>query len=62
MVKLSTLTLVWDIEALNQFKEALEYLEEQSKQAPRIVKKATTQAENLSDINWCNITQFLCDM
>lgn len=40
MVKSSALKVVWDTEALNQFKEVLEYLEEQSKQAPRIVKNA----------------------
>ncbi len=40
MVKSSTLKIVWDTEALKQFKEVLEYLEEQSSQAPQIVKKA----------------------
>ncbi len=32
--------VVWDVEALNHFKEILTYLEEQSSQAPKIVKKA----------------------
>ncbi|MBI1266150.1 MAG: hypothetical protein GC193_01835 [Cryomorphaceae bacterium] len=40
MVRSSAFRIVWDTEALNQFKETLEYLEEQSSQAPRIVKKA----------------------
>ncbi len=40
MVKLSSCKIVWDIEALNQFKEVLEFLSEHSIQAPRIVKKA----------------------
>lgn len=40
MVKSSSLKVVWDIEAFNQFKEILTYLEEQSRQAPKIVKKA----------------------
>jgi plasmid stabilization system protein ParE len=40
MVKASSLKVVWDVEALNQFKEILTYLQEQSKQAPKIVKKA----------------------
>ena len=40
MVKPIVLKVVWDIEALNQFKEVLTYLEEQSEQAPKIVKQA----------------------
>jgi plasmid stabilization system protein ParE len=40
MVKASSLKVIWDVEALNQFKEILTYLEEQSRQAPKIVKKA----------------------
>jgi hypothetical protein len=40
MVKPVSLKIVWDIDALNQFKEILIYLEEQSKQAPKIVKTA----------------------
>jgi plasmid stabilization system protein ParE len=39
-VKLGNFKIVWDTEALNQFKEILEFLGEQSSQAPRIVKKA----------------------
>jgi plasmid stabilization system protein ParE len=39
MVKASSLKVIWDIEALNQFKEILTYLEEQSRHAPKIVKK-----------------------
>ena len=39
MVKVLPLKIVWDIEALNQFKEILTYLEQQSNQAPKIVKK-----------------------
>jgi hypothetical protein len=40
MVKPKSLKVVWDVEALNHFKEILTYLEEQSSQAPKIVKKA----------------------
>ena len=40
MVKLSSFKLIWDGEALDQLKEILEYLDEQSEQAPKIVKKA----------------------
>jgi plasmid stabilization system protein ParE len=40
VVKLGNFKIVWDVEALNQFKEILEFLAEQSIQAPRIVKKA----------------------
>jgi len=32
--------IVWDIQALNNFKDILTYLEKQSNQAPRIVKLA----------------------
>jgi hypothetical protein len=39
MVKASSLKVIWDVEALNQFKEILTYLEKQSRQAPKIVKK-----------------------
>jgi plasmid stabilization system protein ParE len=39
MVKVLPLKIVWDIEALNQFKEILFHLEQQSIQAPKIVKK-----------------------
>ena len=39
MVK-SYYKIVWDIQALNSFKEILIYLEKQSKQAPKIVKVA----------------------
>jgi hypothetical protein len=40
MVKTTSFKVVWDVEALTHFKEILNYLEEQSKQAPKIVKKA----------------------
>ena len=40
MVKSSSFKLIWDGEALDQLKEILEYLDEQSEQAPKIVKKA----------------------
>jgi plasmid stabilization system protein ParE len=39
MVKVLPLNIVWDIEALNQFKEILFHLKQQSIQAPKIVKK-----------------------
>jgi hypothetical protein len=39
MVKVLPLNIVWDIEALNQFKEILFHIEQQSIQAPKIVKK-----------------------
>jgi plasmid stabilization system protein ParE len=40
MVKSSSFKLIWDGEALDQLKGILEYLDEQSEQAPKIVKKA----------------------
>ena len=40
MVKSSSFKLIWDGEALDQLKEILEYLDEQSEQAPKIFKKA----------------------
>jgi hypothetical protein len=40
MVKAKPLKVVWDIEALGQFKEILIFLEEQSIHAPKIVKNA----------------------
>lgn len=40
MVKPASIKIVWDIVALNDFKEILIYLEGQSNQAPKIVKKA----------------------
>lgn len=38
MVRSSSLKIVWDVEALNQLKEILTYLEEQSGHAPKVVK------------------------
>jgi plasmid stabilization system protein ParE len=40
MVKASSFKLVWDSKALDHLKNILEYLEKQSAQAPKIVKKA----------------------
>jgi plasmid stabilization system protein ParE len=40
MVKSSSLKIVWDFEALHQFKEIIAYLKEQSSEAPGIVKQA----------------------
>jgi len=40
MVKSASFKIVWDTNALKLFKEILAYLEEQSDQAPKIVKKA----------------------
>lgn len=40
MVKSSSYKLVWDSTALDHLKNILEYLEKQSNQAPKIVKKA----------------------
>jgi|GEM_PF-524743 len=48
MVKSSSFRLIWDSKALDQLKEILEYLNKQSEQAPRIVKKAIF--ERLSDV------------
>ena len=39
MVKSSSYMLVWDSKALDHLKNILEYLEKQSAQAPKIVKK-----------------------
>ena len=47
MVKVLPLKIVWDFEALNQFKEILTYLEQQSNQAPKIVKKEILGRINL---------------
>jgi hypothetical protein len=44
MVKTNSLRVVWDVEALNQFIEILTYLEEQSTQAPKIVKKSNSRS------------------
>lgn len=40
MVKSLSFRIVWDRKALDHFKDILEYLEKQSKQAPKIVKAA----------------------
>ena len=40
MVKSNSFKIVWDRNALDHFKEILEFLEKQSKQAPKIVKTA----------------------
>jgi len=40
MVKYSSYAIVWDRNALDSFKEILEYLSKQSTQAPKIVKGA----------------------
>ena len=40
MVKSSSFKLIWDSKALDHLKDILEYLENQSAQAPKIVKKA----------------------
>lgn len=39
MVKMSQFEVVWDVIAFEQFRDILIYLEEQSVQAPKIVKK-----------------------
>jgi plasmid stabilization system protein ParE len=46
MVKASSLKVIWDVDALSQFKEILTYLGEQSKQAPKILKKAILERIN----------------
>lgn len=40
MVKPASFSIVWDRNALDSFKEILEYLSKQSAQAPKIVKGA----------------------
>lgn len=40
MVKRSSFKIIWDRNALDNFKEILEYLEKHSTQAPKIVKGA----------------------
>ncbi len=39
MVKPQSFKVIWDLKALEQFKEILSYLEKKSEQAPKIVKK-----------------------
>jgi len=55
MVKNSSFKIIWDVQALEHFKEILEHLNEQSNQAPKIVKKAIfdtikTSSEEVSQI------------
>jgi plasmid stabilization system protein ParE len=57
MVKTNSLRVVWDVEALNQFIEILTYLEEQSTQAPKIVKKAI-----LDRINQIKKNPLMCEV
>ncbi|MBP7478736.1 MAG: type II toxin-antitoxin system RelE/ParE family toxin [Chitinophagales bacterium] len=51
MVKSSSYRIIWDREALDHFKEILEYLEKQSIQAPKIVKKAINSRLEIIKIN-----------
>lgn len=50
MVKTSY-NLVWDVRALNDFKEILAYLAKQSSQAPKIIKKAILERLDIIKIN-----------
>jgi plasmid stabilization system protein ParE len=40
MVKNPSFKIIWDVEALEHFKEIIEHLNKHSNQAPKIVKKA----------------------
>jgi plasmid stabilization system protein ParE len=51
MVKPTSYKVVWNIEALGQLKEILEYLEKQSNQAPKIVKQAVLEKIKVIKIN-----------
>jgi plasmid stabilization system protein ParE len=51
MVKPSSFQIVWDRKALNHFKDILTYLEEHSKQAPKIVKSAVIARLDLIKTN-----------
>ena len=51
MVKPTSFKLVWDRNALDQFKEILAHLETQSNQAPKIVKNAIISRLNLIKTN-----------
>lgn len=56
MVKQSSFKVIWDVEALNQLKEILTYLEEQSRQASKIVKKGI-----LDRINQIKKNPLICE-
>lgn len=56
MVKPTSYKVVWNIEALGQFKRILEYLEKNSKQAPKIVKQAI-----LERIKEIKINPLICE-
>lgn len=51
MVKSNSFKIVWDRNALDHFKEILEYLEKQSTQAPKIVKTAIIAQIELIKVN-----------
>jgi len=51
MVKPFSFQIVWDRKALNHFKDILTFLEEQSKQAPKIVKNAVIARLDLIKTN-----------
>ncbi len=56
MVKKVAFTLIWDKNALLDFKEALAYLNRQSELAPKIVKK-----EIVNRIESIQINPFICE-
>jgi plasmid stabilization system protein ParE len=51
MVKKKLFTIVWDRWALDHLKEILAYLESQSKNAPKIVKKALFDRVEIIKVN-----------
>lgn len=57
MVNKKSFKIIWDKHALNDFKEILNYLSEQSSQAPKIVKRAI-----LSRINSIKSNALICEI
>jgi plasmid stabilization system protein ParE len=51
MVKSHSFRIIWDRNALDNLKEILTYLEKQSTQAPKIVKRAITERLDLMKLN-----------
>ena len=54
MVKSVSYKIIWDRQALDNLKEILDYLQKQSKQAPKIIK--TSILENLEHIKTNQLT------
>jgi plasmid stabilization system protein ParE len=57
MVKRKSFKIVWDRNALDNFKEILDYLSQQSTEAPRIVKKGV-----LSRLDVIKTNALICEI